>query len=536
MTIPIDRRRQASPWVFVALCAASVAAAGAMALGSHPLLGTLVVLAGLGSLLAFTRRWRADTAGCERELGDCQLRIREEVAARMEAESALTEVSAAGEVIRHQYEDANEQLRRVCQELEDATDRADRSEVAAEVASHSKYEFLAGFSHRARTLMTPIIGFAENLSDPVMTSDDRERALETIKRNGQELMTNLSSLLDIAYLETGRLEIRHAVCSPLQMVSEILSAAKCAASRKGLDLSVDFVGQVPETIQTDPARLAQILGKLVGNAIRYTQVGGVRLAVHFSDSGLEPVLQFEVIDTGVGMTEGQIAGLFDPFSNSAGPEAPQFGGTGLGLTICKRLASLLGGDLSVDSVPDQGTTFRLIIATGPLDGVEMTDGPTERIIAEDESELVEATVNMEEKPLDAHVLLAEDGIDNQRLISFILKKAGAEVTLADNGGKAVELALEAQRGGHPFDLILMDMQMPTMDGYTATTRLREQGYAEPIVALTAHAMAGDREKCLQVGCDDYVAKPIDRLTLLATLHKWRGQSSPRSRTAEVAPS
>lgn len=533
MPMPTDSQRQLIPWLFVAVCGGTAVAAGALSFARCFVLATAAVLAGMAILVWLARRRSAGVARCGQVLNDCDRRLREEAAARHDAESALAEVSAAGEVIRRQYEDTNEELRRVCQELEEAIERADRSEVAAEVAAHSKYEFLAGFSHRARTLMTPIIGFAESLSDPVMTGEDRERALETIKRNGRELMTNLSSLLDIAYLETGRLEIKHAVCSPFHMVSEALSVAKPAAARKGLDLSVDYVGPLPETIQTDPARLSQILTKLIGNAIRYTEVGGVRLAVYFSDSEIEPVLQFDVIDTGVGMTEGQLGVLFDPFSNLGGQESLQFGGTGLGLTICKRLAGLLGGDLSVDSVPDQGTTFRLTIATGPLDGVELVEGPSEAI-AEEHPGASEAAVDVEHEPLDARVLLAEDGPDNQRLISFILKKAGAEVTLAQNGGEAVERALGALAEGRPFDVILMDMQMPTLDGYQATSQLRARGYSGPIVALTAHAMTGDREKCLQVGCDDYAAKPIDRLKLLATLHAWRGRQSPNARPEETA--
>ena len=533
MTMSTDRRRRLYPWLFVTAYGVAAVIAAGLFFTDLPVPAAMVLFGGAAVVVALARSGAGGSARHLQIIEECHSRLREEAAARRAAESTLAEVSAAGEVIRCQYEDTNEQFRRVCQELEVATERADRSEVAAEVASHSKYEFLAGFSHRARTLMTPIIGFAEGLSDQAMTEEDRERALETIKRNSGELMTNLSSLLDIAYLETGRLEIKHAICSPFRVVNETVSSQKATAARKGLTLSVEYVGPVPETIQTDPARLTQILTKLVGNAIKYTNEGGVRLAVYFSDSGLEPVLQFDVIDTGVGMFEGQVASLFDPFSNSPGQDVLTFTGTGLGLTICKRLAGLLGGDLGVDSVPDQGTTFRLTIATGPLDGVEMIDGGRD-LVDEPPPCSTDIPVDVDKKPLDARVLLAEDGVDNQRLISFILKKAGAEVTLAQDGREAVDLALEAQSGDRPFDLILMDMQMPTMDGYQATTELREHGYAGPIVALTAHAMTGDREKCLEIGCDDYAAKPIDRLRLLATLHAWRGRQSSHARTAGTA--
>jgi len=228
------------------------------------------------------------------------------------------------------------------------------------------------------------------------------------------------------------------------------------------------------------------------------------------------MLQIEVIDTGIGMSEETRARLFQPFSQADASTTRRFGGTGLGLTISRRLAELLGGDISVRSEVGKGSTFTLRVPTGPLDGVRLIDAPNECECAT-ASEKADTAPARATLPAGCRLLLAEDGPDNQRLIAFLLRKAGAEVALAENGQQAAQIALAAQEEARPFDAVLMDMQMPVMDGYDATRKLRNAGYAFPIIALTAHAMEGDRQKCLDAGCDDYAAKPIDRNTLLATV-------------------
>ncbi len=241
--------------------------------------------------------------------------------------------------------------------------------------------------------------------------------------------------------------------------------------------------------------------------------------IHFTDEGLEPLLRFEVIDTGMGMDGDQLASVFDPFATVAQEQGYWRGKSGLGLSICKLLAGLLGGDLTVESAPEVGTTCRLKIATGPLDGVAMVDGAENALIVRNHEYRLRAR-DAEKVGLGARILLAEDGPDNQRLLSFVLRKAGAEVVVAENGRVAVDLAMAAEAGGQPFSLILMDMQMPVLDGYSATSLLRMQGYSRPIIAVTAHAMAGDRERCLSAGCDDYTSKPIDRLRLVEVVRTW----------------
>ncbi|MDZ7620070.1 MAG: ATP-binding protein [Patescibacteria group bacterium] len=276
----------------------------------------------------------------------------------------------------------------------------------------------------------------------------------------------------------------------------------------------------------------QILINLLGNAIKFTASGSVHFRARMlPDDGKSPQLCFDVIDTGIGINEEQLARLFEPFSQADGSTTRRFGGSGLGLAISRQLARKLGGDVHVVSQPGRGSTFSLTIATGSLEGVRMLHNPSADLGLATDGPLGQSPVASPVR-LEGRILLVEDGPDNQRLVSFLLRKAGAEVTLAENGRIACQKAL-ARLSTHdaigvwqdvvakgetvPFDLILMDMQMPVMDGYEATRRLRQAGYVGPIIALTAHAMKHDREKCLNAGCDAYLAKPIDRRALLTTV-------------------
>jgi len=244
------------------------------------------------------------------------------------------------------------------------------------------------------------------------------------------------------------------------------------------------------------------------------------------------MLQFDVIDTGIGMTEQQVGRLFQAFTQADASTTRKSGGTGLGLMISKRLAEMLGGDITVESKPGEGSTFRVTITTGSLDGVKMIADPLAATVLTPETSAAPSA----DQPVlhDCRILLAEDGPDNQRLIVHVLKKAGAEVTVKENGRLAADAALAAmnrRREGdpeRPFDVILMDMQMPVMDGYEATGLLRQKGYAGPIIALTAHAMASDRQKCIDAGCDDYANKPIDRRKLIETIQEWLRKDTARS--------
>ncbi len=393
---------------------------------------------------------------------------------------------------------------------------------AAEAASTVKSDFLANMSHEIRTPMTAILGFTENLLDPELSDSEKLNAIHIIRGNGEHLLQIINDILDISRIEAGKLEVEQIRYSPVQIIADVQSLMQVRADDKELSFAVEYIGAIPEMIRSDPTRFKQILVNLIGNAIKFTDDGGVRLVTRFGGSGPdEPMLQLDVIDSGIGMTEEQVARLFQAFTQANASTTRKFGGTGLGLTISKRLANLLGGDISVTSKPAEGSTFRVTVATGPLDGVKMLDNPARAKIVKPEDT---GGAKPDEAKLDCRILLAEDGPDNQRLISHVLKKAGADVTVVENGSLAADAALAARDEGNAFHVILMDMQMPVMDGYQATGLLRQKGYVGPIIALTAHAMASDRQKCIEAGCDDYASKPIDRKKLIKMIqehrHKW----------------
>ncbi|MBU0717437.1 MAG: response regulator, partial [Planctomycetes bacterium] len=405
---------------------------------------------------------------------------------------------------------------------------------AAEAAAQAKREFFANMSHEIRTPLTSMTGFAEVIRhevgcckvcsecDKCKVRKDIEEHLDVVCRNGAYLLQVIDDILDIARIEANKFELERVWFSPSELIGEVQSLMQGRAESKGLRIAVELAGAIPEVIRSDPACLRQVLINLIANAIKFTETGGIRVMSRFVDpdpndqaAPAEPMMQFDVLDTGIGMSKKQVAALFQPFSQADTSVTRSFGGTGLGLTICKRLTQLLGGDTTIiDAEPGVGTRVRATVATGPLDGVRMLDHSVMPAMAKTDK----PPAVMLPPKLNCRILLAEDGPDNQRLISLILRRAGAEVTVVDNGQIAARTALQALEKGPGFDLILMDMQMPVLDGYRATTLLRQQGYRGPIVALTAHAMSEDREKCLQAGCDDYATKPIDRVKLIELVH------------------
>jgi PAS domain S-box-containing protein len=333
-----------------------------------------------------------------------------------------------------------------------------KAKKAAEAANRAKSEFLANMSHELRTPMTAILGFSDLLLGETSKEETTE-ACHIIKRNGEHLLSLINDILDLSKIETGKQILDCETCSPRRIVSDVIDTMKVRSDAKGLPLAVEYQGDVPETIVTDPLRLRQILVNLVGNAIKFTEVGSVRVAVRCDTaSGADGRLLFDVVDTGIGITQEQMAVLFQPFSQVDASACRRYGGTGLGLAISKRLAGMLGGDITVSSVPGKGTTFSLSIAPGR---------PAEAALPQHPAEPRETCVGAATRTpqLDCRVLLAEDGPDNQRLIAHLLRKAGAEVTIVDDGQKAVEQIFAEGQADRAFDLILMDMQMPVMDGY-----------------------------------------------------------------------
>jgi len=407
----------------------------------------------------------------------------------------------------------------------------ERAKQAAEEANAAKSSFLANMSHEIRTPMTAVLGFADELLANVSKAENIEAA-QTIRHNGEYLLAIINDILDLSRIEAGRLKLEQVAYSPAHAVAEVVAMMKPCTQSKGLSFETKFASPIPETITTDPVRLKQILTNLVGNAVKFTETGGVQIVTHLVKApNEEPKMRFDVIDTGMGITKSQAGKLFQAFTQADVSTSRKFGGTGLGLAISRRLARMMGGDIMVSSKPGEGTTFTVTIATGPLDGVPLVDPVAGAVLVD--APPAKATEPTCPSALDCRVLLVEDGFDNRRLISLLLRKQGAEVTVAENGQEALEeiAARLAPDGKHnakkePFDLILMDMQMPVMDGYQATAKLRQDGYRGPIVALTAHAMSHDRQKCLDCGCDDYVSKPIDRQELLSVVAKYTFCQAP----------
>ena len=404
-------------------------------------------------------------------------------------------------------EEARGQAERQAGELAVLARDRDEARRAAQEASRLKSEFLAHTSHEIRTPMTALVGYTELLGDPDLSPAERAEGLATVRRNGEHLMTIVNDILDLSKIESGRMTIERMACSPFALVAEVAAVLRPRAAHDGLDVEVGYRSPLPETIETDPTRLRQILLNLVGNAIKFTPRGSVRLEVGPVE---DTRLCFEVIDTGIGLDAEQQARLFTAFSQADASTTRRFGGTGLGLAISKRLAGMLGGDLRVRSVPGEGSTFTLTIDVGSLAGVRLLDRPPEVRAA---AERPEPSAD-ERQALRGRILLAEDGLDARRLLARHLRAAGAEVETAENGLVACELALRAAEAGAPYDLILMDMQMPELDGYAAAARLRAAGYRGPIVALTAHAMEDERARCLGAGCDGFATKPILRRALI----------------------
>jgi PAS domain S-box-containing protein len=384
-----------------------------------------------------------------------------------------------------------------------------RAKEMAEAANRAKSEFLANMSHEIRTPMTAILGFSNLLGTPNLSLVEQQELLEGIRRNGDALLELIGGILDLSRIEAEKLAIEKVACPLRQIVEDVLSVVRVRAQEKRLNLAVDWRGPLPETIHTDPARLRQILVNLLGNAVKFTEQGDVRLVVCAPyDGDQRRRVQFAVSDTGIGIPADKLGLIFQPFVQVDGSASRRYGGAGLGLAISKRLAAALGGDIEVASALGEGSTFTLTIDAGPAECV--ASPPPPQADANVDSRLPS---ELRSPAQHGRLLLAEDEPDIRRIVGLLLEKMNLEVAFAENGRLVCEMAERSKAEGRPYDLILMDIQMPEMNGYEATRELRRRGWPGPIIALTAHAMAGDREKCLAAGCNDYITKPIVRQRL-----------------------
>jgi len=378
----------------------------------------------------------------------------------------------------------------------------------AESANRAKSEFLANMSHEIRTPMNAILGFTDLLRRG-FGKNDREttRHLNTIHNSGKHLLALINDILDLSKVEAGRLEVELISCAPHAIAIQAVREFEGKARDKMINIGFAAEGPVPQTVRSDPLRLRQIVLNLLSNAIKFTDHGGIQVNARFLP-GNPPHYALDVIDTGIGIPQEHIGALFEAFVQADSSISRKYGGTGLGLAISRKFARALGGDVTVASEMGKGSVFTVTFETGPLEGVPMlTPGQVDAHLDEDTAEVKERW-----SIPSARVLIADDGAENRELVSLVLSQQGLWVEEAENGQVAVEMAV---KGG--FDVILMDMQMPVMDGFTAARTLRERGIKVPIVALTANAMPGYEAQMMSAGCNVYLTKPIDIDGLIRSL-------------------
>jgi len=374
--------------------------------------------------------------------------------------------------------------------------KAENDKTHAQQANSAKSAFIANMSHEIRTPLTAIIGFGDSLLSRDQTPDEHLNATKAIISSGEHLLNLINDILDVSKIEAGKLEVERVDVPLIKLTQEVEYIIGSEARRKGLDFGVNLIWPIPPIIKSDYMRLKQILLNLCSNAIKFTQKGHVIINVNFSIA--EKRLNVSVVDTGIGIKQENLNKVFDSFTQADSSTTRKYGGTGLGLTLCRQLAHMLGGELTVSSQPGIGSEFTLGLT---MPGVQQSD------LAYSDSRLqherVEATVQTKRTLLEGCVLLAEDNHLNQKLLTMYLIKMGLKVILAENGKQAVEKAMESN-----VDLVFMDMHMPVMDGLVATRVLRQKLFNKPIIALTANAWKEDKDKCIKAGCVDFVTKPV----------------------------
>ncbi len=400
---------------------------------------------------------------------------------------------------------ANSELEKTMLALKEAKE-------AAEASSTAKTAFLANVSHEIRTPLGAILGFSELILTQTVSEQERKKIYEIIKRNGGQLLNVINDILDLSKIEAGKFEMQKVTVLIDDILEDIRSTTDSEAVKKGITLRLTTESNVPKKIYTDPLRLRQILVNVVGNAMKFTDQGSVDIFVKsVIDKDGKNKIAFIVRDTGIGIPSDKVKDLFSPFTQVDFSSTRRFAGTGLGLSLSKRLAMALGGGVElVKTTLGQGSEFKVLIDPGDAVQIELSEKQLKTITMEQQQKN-KRLPNLTHKK----ILLVDDSADNQSLFTYYMKSVGAEVEVANNGIEAIQKVHNGQ-----YDIILMDLQMPEMDGYDATRTLRKEGYKKPIIALSAHAMKAVRERCLASGFDEYISKPIDRKSLVEVLKEF----------------
>ncbi len=388
------------------------------------------------------------------------------------------------------------------------------SKVKAEEANQAKSAFLANMSHEIRTPMNAILGFTDLLKRGYVKNEKESmRYLSTIHSSGRSLLELINDILDLSKVEAGRLDIEKIEVKPYRILQEVIQLLKSKADEKNIVLSFNVLTPLPEVVVTDPSRLRQMAFNLIGNAIKFTEEGGVTVSCYIDRKEAAKHLVIDISDTGIGMKADALDQIFDPFVQADASVNRRFGGTGLGLAISRKFARALGGDIKVASTIGEGSTFSIVLPADTLENVSYLQP----------EEIAAALITQDNEETDrwkfaaGRVLVVDDGDENRELVRVLLEDAGITIDEAENGQVAVEKALQQN-----YNIVLMDVNMPVMDGYTAATILREKGITQPIIAMTANAMKGFEQECLDRGYSDYITKPLDITTFMNLMAEYLG--------------